>query len=147
MRYKYDTKRIGNKHYIFASRLIDHSNDFDYILTFPKPFDKDIVDERFKLQWRIEANPNYDKTKKSSFENTPVIFIKDPLPSTTEEIEAEKNVAIRKAIHENYLIDDEIKFINRILEQLPDLPLEYLDYRNKVKGIIKSQQENNKQED
>jgi len=135
MRFKYDTKKIGTKHYIVTSRLVSEFNDPDYILTFPEPFDKPMTNDKHKLQWRVEVNPDYDKTKPISAGNRPTIFINDPIPQTPEEVKRDKDMATLQAIHKEYSIDDEIKLINSVLEKLDNLPIEYKNYRDKIKEI------------
>ena len=126
--FKYDTKKIGDKHYITTSRLISEEGKPDNILEFDKPFNKEMLDENHKLQWRIERKDNE------------TIIINDPISLSLPEKLEKKKQKIRELIHENYSLTKEIKLINLAIEALAEkkpLPKEYIKYRLKI-GEIKN---------
>ncbi len=129
MIFKYDTKKINGKHYIVTSRLISEKGKPDNILEFDKPFDREMLDDNNKLQWRVETIDG--KTN----------IIKDPISLTDNELAKKRKQKIQKLISENYKLNDEIKMINIAIEALANkkpLPKEYISYRLKI-GEIKNE--------
>ena len=69
MIFKYDTKRIGERHYIKAIRLVRERGVPDWKLELPFNFDELIVDKNGKLQWVVDKNTNYDPDLPDSKDN------------------------------------------------------------------------------
>lgn len=129
MTFKYDTKKVGDLHYVVSSRLISAHRSPAHPLEFPKPFSHEMVDDRGKLQWEMIANPDYGKVLSEEWvapdeinqviDDRPYIAVLHPQEPSAEELEAEATQERRA----------------RVMEALGDILLEARDPEDLVRRI------------
>ena len=129
MTYKIDTRKIGGRHYVAASRLVAERQPPEGPLEFPRAFLEDLLDERGKLQWEMIANPDYGKVLSEErvapdeinqvIDDRPYIAVLHPQEPTGEELEAEATQERRA----------------RVMDALADILLEAEDPGDLVRRI------------
>jgi len=96
MIFQYLTREINGLDYICGSRLISEKGIPSNPLEFSKAFSKELCDPDNKLQWTIRENPKYDS--ETDHIDDRYIIENIPLLPTSEELEAEKQAAIKRQL-------------------------------------------------
>ena len=109
MIFKYDTRKINEKHYLTGIRLIRERGHADYILEDDKNFDEELVDENFKLQWEFVKNPEYLPDLLPQKINRLYILVRSVQPLTAEEERSKRDRIRRMKIKRSIGIEDVVK--------------------------------------
>ncbi len=127
--FKYDTRRIGDRHYLVCSRLVSTTRLPEHELEYANAFAGELRDERGKLQWALDANPDYGKVLaeervapdeiRQIVDDRRYLIVHRPQEPTPEELAAE-------ALQERRLC---------MMEALPDLLLDATDAEDLVRRI------------
>ena len=116
MTFKYDTKKIGEAHYVVSSRLVrEKGAPPDGILEHGRPFGQPLRDANGKLRWQVVTNQDGP---------TPLLFVENPIPMTTEEHERKAQAARDRMILREVGLPKVVRALAAILDGNWDLATE-----------------------
>jgi len=96
MIFQYETKEINGNIYITGSRLLAERGQPGKSYEFGSAFNRKITDQNGQFQWTIRENPDYDP--KTDHIDDRYIIEHNPILPTPEELEAERQAAIKRLL-------------------------------------------------